>query len=78
MKFITGYIPGSKSRFNDGPVRYIVFTARHDGKDYEFERFERNESGLYSNKLRIYDSKDYPDEMIALLIESKHILPSLE
>lgn len=74
MKFILGYNPVRKSKFYDGPQLYWELKVEHGGLFFEFERVERDDTGVCIPKLRVYESNDYPDKMIHDLLRSKQIV----
>lgn len=45
------------------------------GVRYHFERFERGDRGAFLARLRVYDSADFPPELISSLMQSRHIVP---
>lgn len=83
MKFILGFIKGSKSSLykmpdgSPGPKLYFNVRADHGGSSYEFERFERDSSGVFLPRLRVYDSDDYPDDLIRDLLNSGKIVETI-
>lgn len=74
MKFILGYKRGTKSSIHPGPKLIWHLVAQVGRKRYEFERCERDDNGILKPILRIYDSADYPDNMIESLLNSKQIV----
>jgi hypothetical protein len=74
FKFRLGFIPGSKHPIHNREKAFIWFRSYHSGKEYLFERFERNESGVMIPKVAIYDSDDFPMELLENLLETNHII----
>lgn len=73
-KFILGYIKGSKSVHGDRPKVYWHIKISHEKKEYEFQRLEQSESGVFLPKLRIYDADNYPLAMLEKMIELNYIV----
>jgi len=79
MKFILGYIKGSRSKFYNGPKLIWNVRSDHGGKSYEFDRLEKDKhTGIALPKLKVYDSDDYPEALIKALLDSGLIVEFCE
>ena len=80
MRFILGYIPGSGSKYDPRQPQVLLRVAvKHAGVDYAFDRFETDGAGRIARPvLRIYDSAEYPDEVVRHLLVTNQIVELAE
>lgn len=79
MRFILGYIPGTKSRINpDRPEVYWEVRAEYRNTAYVFERLQRDENGLFKPVLNVFDSDHYPDDVIKHLVATNQIVELIQ
>jgi hypothetical protein len=87
MKFILGNIPYRKSWFYDGPKLIWELKVEHAGQFYRFDRLEcrcgcrefcKEMNPVFSSKLRIFNSDDYPDDMIKHLAAQTQIVELIQ
>lgn len=74
MRFILGYIKGSKSIHGNRPKVYWHIKVSHGKKEYEFHRLEQSSDGVFLPRLRVYDSDDYPRELMKKLYDMGYIV----
>lgn len=73
MKFILGYRKGTKSKFYDGPELIWQLATKHKDVRYFFTRMAKVD-GKETMRLAVYDTNDYPDDMIMALVANNQIV----
>ena len=75
MKFILGYIKGSRSPVNPArPVLHMAIRADYEGRTFIFERLKRDAAGLVLPELLVHDSDGVPDAVIQTLLVTEQII----
>lgn len=79
MKFILGYIKGSVCPYDrTRPEVFVILKCQFAGVEYRIERFERDrDTGMALPRLKVYDSDDFPPEVIQSWLDNNQIIECL-
>jgi hypothetical protein len=84
MKFILGFIPGTKSRYKEGEPQFythlrVECMINKEWRVFLFDRWPIDDNGIIEKSvLNLFDSKDYPDEVVDGMLKRREILPLTE
>jgi len=66
VKFILGFIKGSKCPYDPSrPIVHVIVKSAYKGVEYRVERFKQDkDTGIRLPQLRVYDSDDFPPQVL--------------